>query len=179
MAETFFIGDTHFGHKGIITFEATKQYRPFATVQEHDEELVRRWNSVVRPKDIVWHLGDFCFGRANLDIAARLNGDKRLILGNHDHYPTAEYLKYFFKVFGAIEVKGMILTHIPVHPDQMKQRRYTHNIHGHLHTNCIMRYDDIMQIEVENECYINVSAEQINLTPISLEELMDGKREAA
>lgn len=177
MAETFFIGDTHFGHNNIIRFDATKGSRNFYTIEEHDAELIRRWNSVVRPKDIVWHLGDFCFGKKNLEIAANLNGDKRLVMGNHDHYPTADYLKYFFKVLGAVEVKGMILTHIPVHPDQMNQGRYTHNIHGHLHTNIIKTYmpdcrDPASNIEIPDERYINVSAEQINLTPISLEEIM-------
>lgn len=58
----FFIGDAHFGHKGIINFETTKSFRPFSTIVEHDEELVRRWNSVVKKGDLVWHLGDFCFG---------------------------------------------------------------------------------------------------------------------
>lgn len=57
MANTFFIGDTHFGHKGIITFDAVKSYRPFATIEERDEEIVKRWNSVVRKGDLVWHLG--------------------------------------------------------------------------------------------------------------------------
>ena len=160
MPDTFFIGDTHFGHKNIIRFDATKVSRSFDTIEEHDAEIVRRWNGVVRPKDIVWHLGDFCFGKTKLEIAAQLNGDKRLVMGNHDHYPTADYLKYFFKVLGAVEVNGMILTHIPVHPDQMDQGRYTHNIHGHLHTNVL-----------PDKRYINVSAEQINLTPISLDEI--------
>ena len=158
--EAFFIGDTHFGHKNIIRFDSVIKYRPFSTIGEHDAELVRRWNARVSKNDIVWHLGDFCFGKGSLEIAAQLNGDKRLVMGNHDHYTTADYLKYFFKLFGAVEVKGMILTHIPVHPDQMNQGRYTHNIHGHLHTNVL-----------PDKRYINVSAEQINLTPISMDEI--------
>jgi calcineurin-like phosphoesterase family protein len=170
VSNTFFIGDTHFGHKGIITFEATRPYRPFDTIEEHNEELVRRWNSVVRKQDLVWHLGDFCFGSVNIAIAGRLNGRKKLVMGNHDTYPTAEYLKYFEKLYGAIGVgEDFLLTHIPVDAGQFERWKY--NIHGHLHTNRIMRYDDIMQIQVENECYINVSAEQINLTPISIEEI--------
>lgn len=76
MSEVFFVSDTHFGHRGIIEFSETKPFRPFASIEEHDEELVRRWNSVVGVKDIVWHLGDFCFGKRNLEIAARLNGNK-------------------------------------------------------------------------------------------------------
>ncbi len=159
MANTFFIGDTHFGHKGIITFEATKPFRPFATIEEHDEELVRRWNNVVRKGDLVWHLGDFCFGSRNLAIAGRLNGRKKLVMGNHDSYPTAEYLKYFEKLYGAIGVgEDFLLTHIPVQEGQFERWKY--NIHGHLHTNVM-----------NDRRYINVSCEHVNLTPISLEEI--------
>lgn len=160
MSEVFFIGDTHFGHKNIITFDSTKAFRPFATIEEHDVELIRRWNARVRPKDIVWHLGDFCFGKDKLWIAGHLNGDKRLIMGNHDHYASADYLQHFTKLLGAVEYKGMILTHIPVHPDQFN--RFTHNIHGHLHTH-----------KLPDNRYICVSAEQVNLTPITLPEIRD------
>ena len=93
MSEVFFIGDTHFGHRGIIQFSETAPHRPFATIEEHDAELVRRWNSAVGPKDVVWHLGDFCFGKRNLEIAAQLNGNKKLVLGNHDMYATEDYLR--------------------------------------------------------------------------------------
>ena len=131
MSEYFFIGDTHFGHKGIITFDGTKEFRKFDTIEEHDAELVRRWNSVVTKNDTVYHLGDFCFGKRNLAIAAELNGCKKLIMGNHDMYATADYLQYFNKVYGAMEFKGALLTHIPVHESQFS--RYDMNIHGHLH----------------------------------------------
>lgn len=158
MPNTFFIGDTHFGHKNIITFDAVKAFRPFATIEEHDEELVKRWNSVVRKGDTVWHLGDFAFGSKHIATAERLSGQKKLILGNHDHYPSAEYLKYFDKLYGAATIEGAILTHLPVHQSQLE--RFKKNIHGHLHT-----------ASMGLSCYINVSAEQINLTPVALEEL--------
>ena len=43
MNRVFIIADTHFGHKKICQFEA--KTRSFATVEEHDAELVRRWNA--------------------------------------------------------------------------------------------------------------------------------------
>lgn len=157
MTETFFIGDTHFGHRNILRFDAVRPHRPFDTIEEHDEELVRRWNGVVSKGDIVWHLGDFAFSSKAIAIAGRLNGHKRLVLGNHDHYPTAEYLKHFHKVYGAATLRDdILLTHVPVHPDQLD--RFKFNVHGHLHTHSL---DDAR--------YINVSAEQINLTPVPME----------
>jgi len=155
---TFFIGDTHFGHKNIITFDAIRPFRPFSSIEEHDEELVKRWNGVVRKGDLVWHLGDFAFGSKHIAVARRLNGRKKLVLGNHDSYPSAEYLKYFEKLYGAAVIDGAILTHLPVHQSQLE--RFKRNIHGHLHAN-----------SMGMSSYINVSAEQINLTPISLEEV--------
>ncbi|OGT30182.1 MAG: hypothetical protein A3E87_00385 [Gammaproteobacteria bacterium RIFCSPHIGHO2_12_FULL_35_23] len=159
MNKVFFISDTHFGHKNIIVFEAIKKYRPFQTITEHDNKLIDNWNSVVNEKDTVWHLGDFCFGKTNLAIAGKLNGIKKLVKGNHDIYPTKEYLKYFTEVYGVVEYKRFILSHIPVHPQQFI--RYKANIHGHLHDKTL-----------DDPRYINVSCEQINLTPILFDELI-------
>ena len=53
-----------------------------------NEALVNNWNSVVKPEDHVYHLGDFCFGNVekwNWCLEpGRLNGHIHLILGNHD-----------------------------------------------------------------------------------------------
>lgn len=158
----YFIGDTHFSHKNIIKFEGTKAARAFDTLEEHDEELIDRWNSRVNQRDTVWHLGDFCFGgKQNVAIAGRLNGYKKLVLGNHDHYPTEEYLKYFHKVYGIVEFRGGVLSHAPLHTSQL-EHRFKFNIHGHLHHQ-----------NIDDERYINVSCEQINLTPISFDELLN------
>jgi calcineurin-like phosphoesterase family protein len=160
MGNVFFIGDTHFGHTNIIKFEPVN--RPFLTIEEHDEELIRRWNSVVTEKDIVWHLGDFVFKMQESHAAAicrRLNGDKRLILGNHDNFKKIDYTKFFTSVYGCHHFKrDAILSHIPVHEQQLN--RWPINIHGHLHSH-----------NLEDKRYWNVSCEQINLTPIAYEEL--------
>jgi calcineurin-like phosphoesterase family protein len=154
MNRVFIISDTHFGHKKIIAFESTN--RPFKTTQEHDLELVKRWNETVNPKDTVWHLGDVLFGKESFEILSQLNGVKKLVMGNHDRYPTTDYLKYFNQVYGAAELRNCILTHVPVHPSQF--RRFKYNIHGHLHSN-----------KLDDPRYINVSAEHTNLTPVLLD----------
>lgn len=152
MNRVFVIADTHFGHKRIIEFEAT--YRPFATIEEHDRALVERWNAAVKPKDTVWHLGDVFFGKEGHLIMAALHGLKKLVLGNHDHYPLEVYQRYFSKIFGAAEHGGCILTHIPVHPNQL-EKRYARNIHGHMHHN-----------KLADPRYVCVSAEHTGLAPI-------------
>lgn len=43
MAKKFYISDWHFGHKGVLAFDN----RPFKSIEEMNNELIRRWNSVV------------------------------------------------------------------------------------------------------------------------------------
>ena len=150
-ARCFVISDTHFGHERIILFE--KRARPFDTIEEHDRELVARWNAVVTKRDTVWHLGDVFFGKDGHHVLAALNGYKKLVLGNHDHYPLAVYQQYFGKIFGAAEYQHCLLTHVPVHESQM--HRYTKNIHGHMHSKSI-----------PDPRYVCVSAEHTGLAPI-------------
>jgi len=83
----FWTADTHFGHANIIRL----CNRPYDSVEEMDESLIVNWNTSVGPDDDVYHLGDFAFrGDPNRtrDIFARLNGRKRLIIGNHDNETT-------------------------------------------------------------------------------------------
>ncbi|HXD94553.1 MAG TPA: metallophosphoesterase [Bacteroidia bacterium] len=155
--ETFFIGDTHFGHKNILKYEPN--YRKFNSIEEHDAELIKRWNAKVTNKDTVYHLGDFCFGRHNIDIASELNGIKKLIMGNHDLYDVIDYRKYFVKVYGVFAFKNILLSHMPC----IESEGYELNIHGHLHSK-------MLAIKNEHK-YFNVSCENINLTPISLDEI--------
>lgn len=86
---TFFTSDTHFGHANIIRYCS----RPFASTQEMDESMIANWNAVVRPDDEVWHLGDFAHGADGKHVRAvfhRLNGVKRLVVGNHDRAETLD-----------------------------------------------------------------------------------------
>lgn len=157
MIETWFTSDTHFYHENILKYESDA--RPFATVEEMNETLIERWNSRVKPKDNVYHLGDFCFGGVqNVSIAARLNGSKRLVLGNHDKYAIEEYAKYFDKIFGVTFWNKCILSHVPVHISQMQgeKRRCLVNLHGHLHSKTLI-----------DAVYYNVSVERNLLYPIN------------
>ncbi len=78
----WFISDSHFGHANIIKF----CNRPFSCCEEMDETMIERWNSVVEPKDIVYHLGDFALCRNSYakSILERLNGIIYLCRGSHD-----------------------------------------------------------------------------------------------
>lgn len=79
----FWISDNHFSHKKIIEY----CNRPFSTAEEMDEEMIKRWNAKVTKADIVFFLGDFCFGRDSIDpslFLSRLNGKIYWVVGNHE-----------------------------------------------------------------------------------------------
>lgn len=162
----FLISDTHFGHKGVTEFlnhDGTK-LRPWTDVQEMDEDMISNWNSVVRPNDKVYHLGDVVINRKALKTLHRLNGEKVLVKGNHDIFRIEEYLEYFKDVRGYHVLDKFLLSHIPIHPDSLE--RFRGNIHGHLHSNNVrLKHGGI------DERYKCVCVEQINYTPIPFEEV--------
>jgi calcineurin-like phosphoesterase family protein len=176
MANIFFISDTHFGHeKTCTTFKRNdgSPLRPFANAQEMDEEMVRRWNEVVRPDDKVYHLGDVVIGVKHLPTLARLNGNKRLVRGNHDIFKTSQYLEYFKHIYGVRVLEDMVLSHVPLHRESITQRWGT-NVHGHLHANLVTMaspYSERDEDRNPDPLYCNVSVEQIDYRPIEFSEL--------
>jgi len=178
MPATFLVSDTHFGHEKTCTVFKRADgtpLRPFKTVEEMDEEMVRRWNERVGKKDKVYHLGDVVINRKYLEILGRLNGDKVLIRGNHDIFKLEDYTKYFRDVRGYHVMNGMILSHVPVHPESLG--RFGVNVHGHLHYQRVKKivgvdktgaftYSD--EIDPRYHC---VCVEQTDYTPITLEEV--------
>lgn len=161
----FFISDTHFGHANILTFtrdNGTTKVRPeFATVEEMDETMIARWNARVRPTDHVYHCGDVAMYRPSLlKVMPRLRGHKRLIRGNHDIFPTKNYLKFFDEIHGCRVFGRTLFTHIPIHPASLG--RFDANVHGHIH-----------EREEYGPRYLNISVERIGYQPVSLEEIRE------
>jgi calcineurin-like phosphoesterase family protein len=80
--DLFFTSDWHFGHARICELAG----RPFESVEEMNEEIIRRHNDWVSPGDTVWVLGDAAMGHIgdSLALCKRMNGTKFLISGNHD-----------------------------------------------------------------------------------------------
>lgn len=78
----FVTSDTHFGHDRDFLYGP----RGFSSVKESDEEIIRRWNSIVRPDDIVYLLGDVMLNDNDngINCLSRLNGKIKLVFGNHD-----------------------------------------------------------------------------------------------
>lgn len=80
--KVWFTSDNHFGHKNVIKYCK----RPFDSVDEMDEILIDKWNMVVGHDDLIICCGDFSLTnpkRTN-EILNKLNGNKVLIIGNHE-----------------------------------------------------------------------------------------------
>lgn len=160
MSVVRYISDPHFGHRNMAI------RRGFKDENEMNEYIISQWNKTVGKKDVTYLLGDLTMEKSNYEILNRLNGIKKVILGNHDepqHVP--ELLKYVNNVASMRYLKdkqfgNIIFTHAPIHPCELEYR-YTINIHGHVHENTL-----------PDKRYINVSAEVINYTPKLLSELI-------
>jgi calcineurin-like phosphoesterase family protein len=175
MPAVFLVSDTHFGHAGVCHFthpdDPTVKLRPWTDPAEMDEEMVRRWNDRVRPNDKVYHLCDVVINRKALKTLGRLNGDKVLIRGNHDIFRDDEYREYFRELRAYHVMNGMILSHIPIHPESLG--RFGVNIHGHLHASRVkMEPVGKYGIPVIDTRYHCVCVEQTDYTPILFEDVI-------
>lgn len=162
MSETYIISDTHFGHANSLTFKKAdgSPLRDFSSSFEMDEYMIHQWNSVVRPEDKVIHLGDVVINKKFLPLLDRLNGKKKLIMGNHDLWDVSVLSQYFYDVKAYRVFDKHVFSHIPVHRESIG--RFKANVHGHLHSNQVMLDGEI------DPAYICMCVEQehMNYTPM-------------
>ena len=126
----FVTSDHHFGSWKVNQ----SPWREPVFSQAAEEELVAKWNSVVKPADFVIHVGDFCdSGAVDLkEYKKRLNGNIILVKGNHDDLPDDFYKSEFQSVCEelVIEGLGLVFRHCPQPNDGTGFRQ----IYGHEHT---------------------------------------------
>jgi len=160
MSTVRFIADLHLSHANM------SKKRGFETIEEHDEYIIKQWNSVVRKRDTTYILGDVTMEKsAPYHLLSRLKGIKNVVLGNHDHrQDVKKLLEYVNSVSGMLSYKKVILTHCPVHPMEMDYR-FSHNIHGHIHEKQVL-YNGLSDLR-----YICVSCERVDFIPKTLIEL--------
>lgn len=159
----FFTSDTHFHHANIIRFTG----RPFANVEEMNKGLITNWNSVVQPKDEIYHLGDFgfCDTQDAVRILKKLHGRKFFIRGNHDKGIKDEALDHFewVKEMHEMKIHGqrIVLCHYPLEAWNHSCHGSWH-LHGHTHKN-LPGSEDIRRWDagVDSNNQYPVSFEQI------------------
>jgi len=125
---TFITSDHHFGHRNIILYAS----RPFNSVGQMNETMIKKWNDKVTNDDLVYHLGDL--GLTNKKyfqyLGLKLKGRMIIISGNHDKVRYLRDLGFAVRERGeTITIKNLILSHEPLKPvpDGFV------NVHGHIH----------------------------------------------
>lgn len=128
-----------------------------------DDEQVKSINKKLGKNDTIIFLGDI----GNVEFIKRIRGYKILIMGNHDKGAT-NYKRVrtgidnclFDEVYeGPLFINDrLILSHEPIDVPE-----YFFNIHGHIHTGPATE---------DQPRHLNVCAEHINYTPISLVQLL-------
>lgn len=152
MKRYFVIADTHFGHKNIITY----CNRPFRTVEEMNNHIIKEWNDCVSNDDTVFMLGDFAFGRVPIiEFTSKLNGKKILIKGNHDTYPNEFYRQCGFKEVSEYPILFgfYLMSHEPL---QLSETTPYFNFYGHVHNDA--KY-------IDNSTSKCISVERIGYRP--------------
>ena len=126
----WFISDTHFSHTNIIRYTG----RPFQSVNEMDEQMIKNWNDHVASQDTVFFLGDFGLGTTDFltNICANLHGNKICIRGNHDGTPAKMYKIGFSLVLESAFMKiGHHIVELIHKPTQPAPSHF--QLHGHVH----------------------------------------------
>lgn len=167
MIDIWFISDTHFWHTNCwskFKKEDGTPLRNFTSTVEMNEHMIEKWNGVVKPRDHIWHLGDVTMrydGSFN-NIMSRLNGHKRLTVGNHDKMQNPNLFRWFEKVeiWRGFKEYNFTASHFPLRLENLRDGDYC--VHGHVHANTL-----------DDERYINVSVEAIDYTPVHIDTIRE------
>jgi len=164
----FFASDPHLHHANILSFdkEDGTPLRPgFEDVHHMNEYIIESYNSVVKPEDKLYILGDVVMKDSTwaLKILERINGIKILIRGNHDRARLSQYAQYFKDVksehtYRLANGKHVLFTHRPTLLHE--GHKIAFNVHGHTHAN-----------EVGDWRHYNLCPEVVGYTPINWDDL--------
>jgi len=149
---TYVTSDLHFGHKNVIKYNP--KFRPYKDHEEMDADMIRQWNAIVNPEDLVYILGDISFYKVEktISILNQLNGNKILIVGNHDQHllKSQEFKNCFQGVYDYKSIKWnntkVCMMHYPI-SEWHDCHHGSVMLHGHLHGNqsglCKYRIRDV------------------------------------
>lgn len=174
----YYIADMHLGHQNVLRFDA----RPFESVEDMDETIIRNWNARVTDEDTVYVLGDAFWKNeaGSVAIFSRLKGHKHLIRGNHDRVHGKlgklwESIEHYAEITdGKTQV---VMCHYPI-PFYNGQHRGSVMLHGHIHNSresmILERWKKELHRKKIPTQMVNVGCmlPHMNYTPRSLEELL-------
>lgn len=168
--DTYVTSDLHLGHRNIFRF-CSRRKELGENIEDHDIEIVRRWNARVRNIDRVFLLGDVSFHTdyaRNKQLLASLNGTIFLLPGNHDEFLLkglglvdrfeAILPPLLYQRIGKV---GLVLSHYPV-LEWQNSFHGSYMLHGHSHANHPESFWRRLDIGIDNHP---------QMAPWSLEEI--------
>lgn len=179
MSKIWFSSDLHFNHDREFVWQA----RGFNSVEEMNEQIIERFNSVVAPGDILYLLGDTALGGGgneilmqNKALIERLNGEIYMVLGNHDTNPRIEMYKSCKNVVEAdkwankIKYNGyhFYLSHFPTLTGNLEKeslKQCTCNLFGHTH--------QISNFHMDIPYLYHVGVDSHNCYPVLLDNVIE------
>lgn len=175
-----FCSDLHANHKNIILYDK----RPFSSIEEMNESLIKKWNDKVGENGIIYFLGDLSMGgfEKTKEITDRLLGEIHVIMGNHDDYKVLSKLNRFASIDRGyreiwIEDKDVerdgkqqiCMSHYPMIVWNRHHRNSWH-LHGHEHQSLV---NTPFGKEYYKRKVIDVGCNGHNYEPISYTEIKD------
>lgn len=170
-----YTSDLHLGHENILWLGFG---RPFKSIQDHDEELICRWNEKVAPEDHVYVLGDFSYRSAVAvhQYLEQMEGHKHLIVGNHDckWMKNERALVHFESIEESLNTpdldgRHLFLTHIP----QIPKPPHAVMLYGHVHAHKPEDVWPYLRDLGERGLAFNVGVDVNGFEPVSFEELLE------
>lgn len=167
----YFTSDLHIGHDKDFIWKA----RGFNSIEEHDTQVLKNWNSIIKPEDTVYILGDLCMGGDEKEwnrICKNLNGFKNIIYGNHDTIKKlSKYVNdYDMHLIGYADMyryskkRNFYLSHYPTLVNNHEDKKFLWCLSGHTH--CSNRFEN------GKGCVYNVALDAHNCTPVSIEQII-------
>jgi calcineurin-like phosphoesterase family protein len=161
-SNTYLIGDTHFDHEKLMGYCR----RPFASVEEMNNQMIENWNNTVEKDDFVFFMGDMAYGRGSRPAdywLKQLNGDVIFFRGNHDRSNKVHYMQSMI-----LPILGYDFLFL--HDTRLVPLGWNGwVVHGHIHNN----YPSKFPLVNGDRKTINVGVELINYKPLLLEDLIN------
>lgn len=188
MSNIWFTSDTHYGHKNLVKGTTSwdlslpnseNRVRDFASLEEHNQKLVDIFNSLIKPDDILYHLGDWSFGgHDNIYLFRKQLHCKNihLILGNHDYHIENDKFLYNAELnarslFSSVDyVKTLKLKGVP----NIFMSHYAHRVWDKSHHGSIHLYGHSHgTLPDAGNRSMDVGVDTHNLYPYHLDEILE------
>jgi len=162
-----FSADLHFLHPKIVNM----CNRPI-TIEEHDDWLIDRINSKVGKKDTFYILGDVSMANKEKTekLLGRVNGNKILIIGNHDNNILTSTRFSEIKLIKDFNFNSLLYPNIHIVLCHYPFASWNRKTNGamHLHGHCHGRLDNSI-----NGLSFDIGVDANNYYPLNLEEVLD------